>query len=305
VQIQLTNNLRRHRRGVRERSSSLLTGLLEDSSGNRLTPSFTVKNGRRYSYYISQLAIQNPGAGFSGVRRLPATEVENLVCARLCSFLASEGEVFDRMCSEADGPASIHSLAKAAKGLAGRWASLRFDELRTLLVFFLRRVVVDNSNIQLVFSRMQLRRLLENADQIPADLDSTRALDIPGDLVQLNIEAKRTRCGGEVHLVIAPNSEAIPAQPRSSLVKAVVRAHGWYQKVLDGRALDQRSLARQTGLTERYVGRVFACAFLAPDIAEAILEGRQPPDLTFEKLTRNIPLSWVEQRKQFGFPDRR
>jgi len=92
-------------------------------------------------------------------------------------------------------------------------------------------------------------------------------------------------------------------QPRSSLIKAVVRAHDWYQRVLNGRALDQRALARQAGLTERYVGKVFACAFLAPDIVEAILAGRQPRGLTFEKLTRNVPLSWAEQRVQFGFPN--
>jgi hypothetical protein len=37
-----------------------------------------------------------------------------------------------------------------------------------------------------------------------------------------------------------------------------------------------------TGATERYVGLVFGCAFLAPDIVEAILEGRQPRDLAFK-----------------------
>jgi hypothetical protein len=63
-----------------------------------------------------------------------------------------------------------------------------------------------------------------------------------------------------------------------------------------------RSLARQAGLTERYVGKVFACALLAPDIVESILEGRQPRDLNFEKLCRHVPSSWAEQRERFGFP---
>jgi len=72
--------------------------------------------------------------------------------------------------------------------------------------------------------------------------------------------------------------------------------------VLKGECFDQPSLAKRAGLTERYVGRVLSCAFLAPDIVEAILDGRQPRDLTFQKLCRNIPLSWVEQRQQFGFP---
>jgi len=96
----------------------------------------------------------------------------------------------------------------------------------------------------------------------------------------------------------------MPARISSSLLKAVARAHGWYQKVQNGQALGPPSLARETGLTERYVRKVFACAFLAPDIVEAILEGRQPRDLTFAKLTKKVPLSWVEQREQFGFPVR-
>jgi hypothetical protein len=44
------------------------------------------------------------------------------------------------------------------------------------------------------------------------------------------------------------------------------------------------------------------CAFLAPDIVQAILDGRQPSDLTWKKLTRHIPLNWVEQRQRLGFP---
>ena len=63
-----------------------------------------------------------------------------------------------------------------------------------------------------------------------------------------------------------------------------------------------RSLARQAGLTERYVGKVFGCALLAPDIIESILEGRQPHDLNFENLCAHVTSSWAEQREQFGFP---
>jgi site-specific DNA recombinase len=90
--------------------------------------------------------------------------------------------------------------------------------------------------------------------------------------------------------------------PKPSLIKAITRAHGWYEKVIQGNARNMSELARQVGLTERYVGKVFACALLAPDIVESILEGRQPRDLNFEKLCRHVPPSWAEQRERFGFP---
>jgi hypothetical protein len=48
----------------------------------------------------------------------------------------------------------------------------------------------------------------------------------------------------------------------------------------------------------RYVGRLFRLAFVAPDIVEAIVEGRQPISLTAEAVTRNIemPLEWRSQK---------
>jgi hypothetical protein len=109
---------------------------------------------------------------------------------------------------------------------------------------------------------------------------------------------------GDVPLAHAvQQKESAPVgHPKLSLIKALARAHGWYENVVQGQALDMRSLARQAGLTERYVGKVFGCTFLAPDIIASILEGRQPHDLNFEKLCEHVPLSWAEQREHFGFP---
>ena len=71
---------------------------------------------------------------------------------------------------------------------------------------------------------------------------------------------------------------------------------------MNGSVQDRRSIARQTGLNERYVRRIFECAFLAPDIVAAVLDGRQPHDLPMQKLWSNLPTNWIEQRKRLGFP---
>jgi site-specific DNA recombinase len=86
------------------------------------------------------------------------------------------------------------------------------------------------------------------------------------------------------------------------LIKAVVRGHAWYEKILEGRVVDPASLARESNLAPEYVRNVLGCAFLAPDIVEAILEGRQPLTLKFANLYKHVPLSWAEQRRQLGFP---
>jgi len=51
-----------------------------------------------------------------------------------------------------------------------------------------------------------------------------------------------------------------------------------------------------------YLRRLIRLAMLAPDIQQAIVDGRQPAGITLERLTRStIPLLWLEQRRLFGF----
>ena len=121
-------------------------------------------------------------------------------------------------------------------------------------------------------------------------------------LFVLEAEAKLKRCGGEVRLVLPPNAKGeILRHGSPSLLKAIARAHDWRERIMNGSAKGRRSIAEQTGLDERYVGRVLECAFLAPDIVEAILDGRQPYDLTVQKLWSDLPMNWNEQRKRLGF----
>jgi hypothetical protein len=60
-------------------------------------------------------------------------------------------------------------------------------------------------------------------------------------------------------------------------LKALARARTWHEWILAGEVSGRRAIAQRLGLNERYVSRVLECAFLAPDIVEAILDGRQPP----------------------------
>jgi hypothetical protein len=103
-------------------------------------------------------------------------------------------------------------------------------------------------------------------------------------------------------LVVSSDSSPTPLpRPHTPLLKTIARTHDWSKRLLDKSAVSQTDLARQLRLNRRYLDRVLGCAFLAPDILEAILDGRQPPDLTFDKLTRSLPLRWSGQRKQLGF----
>jgi hypothetical protein len=88
-----------------------------------------------------------------------------------------------------------------------------------------------------------------------------------------------------------------------ALIKALVRAHRWRRKIESGRAKSITDLAEQEGVTDAYVCRLLPLTCLAPDIVEAILDGRQPRGLRLAELMGNGPLNWNEQRMNWGFSD--
>jgi len=63
------------------------------------------------------------------------------------------------------------------------------------------------------------------------------------------------------------------------------------------------ALAQREGVTRSYFTRLVRLSYLAPDLTQAILEGRQPRDLTPEKLLEHsrLPLAWHDRKAALGF----
>jgi site-specific DNA recombinase len=304
VQAQLKSDHQGRRNGLKANSPSLLVGLLQDAEGNRFTPCHTSKNGRRYRYYACQAASDGREAGKVANRpsRVPAHNVKRQVVLRLQSFLQSGREVMDELCLP-DDPA-----ARTQQILAG--AAKQFDQLSSgapaVVKDFVRkvvqRVVIHPDRIEVEVCKQKLRATLTADPHASSARPATDPQEqASSDVIRFDIEARVKRCGGEMRLVFPPDHPGPTQAPASSLLKALARGRQWYEWIVAGEVFGQRAIAQRLGLNERYVGRVLECAFLAPDVVEAILDGRRPPDLTFKKLTHRIPFSWIEQRRQLGF----
>jgi site-specific DNA recombinase len=283
------------RRGVRANCSSLLTGLLQDAECNRFASSHTVKNGKRYRYYICQDKVASQIAQGKPVR-LPAHDVERQVSLRLQAFLRSGGEVMTELTQPDDPPASTQQMIDAARKQAARLRSDSTSSAHNFIRGVVQRVVVHPDKIEVEVSKSELRASLAGAPRVASPQGSS-------DIIRLALEARIKRCGGEMRLVVPPDlpGQGRP-QPVSSLLKVVARAHRWSEWVMSGKVWGGRSIAEKTGLDERYASQILECAFLAPDIVDAILDGRQPGTLTWKKLTRHVPMNWIEQRNKLGFP---
>src|SRR6201987_861372 len=100
VQTVLAANRVERTTGARANHSSLLTGMVFDEAGERLTPTHAVKKGRRYRYYVSPSLITGTKRNRSGGRRIPAGNLEGLVINKLRTFLADPGAILDAVASD-------------------------------------------------------------------------------------------------------------------------------------------------------------------------------------------------------------
>jgi site-specific DNA recombinase len=65
------------------RAGALLQGKLFDDKGNRMSPSFSSKNGVRYRFYVSSALLRGRKAAAGSVGRVAAAEIEPVVLAAL------------------------------------------------------------------------------------------------------------------------------------------------------------------------------------------------------------------------------
>jgi site-specific DNA recombinase len=165
---------------------------------------------------------------------------------------------------------------------------------RPLLRRLIARIVIDIQKVDLLVDDQAMRNELLGVHSAVLPKGNR-----PKRIVRLQINARLQRCGRERRFILPRSSVTAPnSHPVQSLIKAVVRARGWYEQVVRGELTSIRSIAIATGLNERYVSRIFQFAFLAPDIVESILDGRQPWGLTLENFRTNLPTDWVEQRQR-------
>ena len=89
-----------------------------------------------------------------------------------------------------------------------------------------------------------------------------------------------------------------PAKPRpdETLIRALARAHRWRRMLEQCRYRSAGELADAEGVTRSFVNRLLRLT-LAPDIVEAIRDGRQPKGMQLEEVTRKMPSGWEKQRK--------
>jgi hypothetical protein len=173
-------------------------------------------------------------------------------------------------------------MAAVLDGSAGERAKL----VRELV----EKIIVDEKTITL---KLRHGRLLGG------DVPSSASDEPSNSTIELTAPVAFTRRGAETVLVLpglAQQNHSSRCDP--ALIRAIARGRAWFEELATGRARSLQELAKRNGISRRYIRRLIGLAFLSPELVEAILQGRQPVELTTTRLAEfDLPLDWTEQQK--------
>jgi hypothetical protein len=109
------------------------------------------------------------------------------------------------------------------------------------------------------------------------------------------------RSRGGRKLVVTPDGSPATLTTRTradpAMVKALARAHRWKRLLEEGRYASLSEMAKAERIDRGYIGKMLRLTLLAPDIVEAILDGRHPAELASPRLIEQLPVEWSKQRQ--------
>ena len=249
-----------------------------------------VNGTRHYRYYVSRGLVRGSVQDDRRGWRVSAPELERAVRAATQQILSDRAAIagaIEELNVDANRLPSIFKVAEA-------WIqSLRSEaEAASVLTRLIERVGLKKDGILITI-------------KLPISSDEGRDVATPNEpALSRFVPMRMKRRGVEMRLIIDGDAASL-ARIDPPLLDATARAYRWSNDLLAGRARSIGDIARREHLTARHVRRVMRLAFLAPRIVEAIVEGRQPADLSTLAITQRIelPRSGVRSSKLWN-PDR-
>src|SRR5205814_616176 len=179
-------------------------------------------------------------------------------------------------------------LARAARMAAAVGGSP--GERAKLVRELVEKIIIDEKTLTIKVRRGLL---------LGGDVPSCASGEPSDSAIELTAAAAFTRRGAETKLVLpglVPPKHGSRCEP--ALIKAIARGRAWFDELATGRARSLQELAKRDGISRRYIRRLIGLAFLSPRLAEAILKGQQPVELTATRLSElDLPLDWTDQHR--------
>lgn len=231
----------------------LLTSLIFDETGDRLCPTYAKKDGRIHTYYISKRLMNGSEPDAIGWR-LPGGELETSVVDAVVTYFENEEEWVGEIYPSQKSSHGYGQIRDRVEEVARQLRSRDQGNVRTALIDIVDYMTVAPGQLSI---RLKKGILGPGGD---------------GHEIVLPFHTKRP--GVETKIILG--GRQANCEPDRELISLIARTHRWFGKITNGETIKVREIARDEGMDEGDVSRFLPLAFLAPDIVEAILAGRQP-----------------------------
>lgn len=118
------------------------------------------------------------------------------------------------------------------------------------------------------------------------------------ETMSLHVPFRIVKRGGRKEMQL-PDDAVRQRSADKTLVKALARAFRWKRMLESGEFATIVELAEREGITPTYMTRVLRLTLLSPDTVEAILDGKQGPDVRLGRVLEQFPVEWMKQRSSF------
>jgi hypothetical protein len=152
-----------------------------------------------------------------------------------------------------------------------------------MLMTLATRVDIKPDRVEIRISRGRLVELLA-AQVTNLRLERGKLGNEPDDVLTLTTMARLQRVGREMRLLVESPEDQTAADP--GLLRIIARAHDMQARLMQNTDLTLHAIASQEHVTAGYVSRLLRLPSLAPNIITAIINGKNPPQLTAKKLMR-------------------
>ena len=276
VQAKLDQQRTNHAK-ARQQSQSLLMGRIFDERANRMTPSYAVKNGMRYRYYISAALIQGQPDQAAKLNRVSASEIEKLILSALRKHLASE--LHNKL--ETEGPDALND--------------------KELISAHVTRVDVKRDHLAVQLSAKSERDSAAQDPRHSAEQDEP----IHRDPHVLVVPWKKTPSKRPREIILPastsshPDPRPIRAETHAKLVTAIVKGRHWLDELIVGKVTNVEQIAAREKCSIRQVNRTITLAFIAPTLVQAAVDERLPRGIGVASV-RDFPAEWTRQYEKLG-----
>jgi hypothetical protein len=216
------------------------------------------------------------------------------VTSRLRQWLVDPGSIYQA--TRLRNSTAQHRLITRAEETGKSWPELPTARQRTFLNSLIESIDVGANRIDIHVRPTRLGMLL--------DIAATPLSSATDDEVQiLSVPIRLRRSGREIKMLIDGTAPFATTKPDARLIKLLIRARRFNAALVGSDGMPFAELVKREGVSPSYFTRLVRLSYLAPDVTKAILDGRQPPDLTADKLLAHsrLPLAWHDQRVALGF----